>query len=182
MTTTEPTPTDTTGPRSPDQVDYAAPSVCNTSTICRLKISTPKLKKNISLSDTEFQNAESDVERSKDNIKQSNPSDQPRIIELPFADDKVFDSDEDEGDNDEDVNNDEILIGDAYALTDFTINEYFEKYKKQTIISDDEMDYEENKENEAFGHLGFEELEKDDIRTKKKKTPLWRINKAASTC
>lgn len=114
--------------------------------------STPKRKKvheNISLSDTEFQNAESDVERSKDNIKQSNPSDQPRIIELPCAYDKVFDSDEDEGDNDEDVNDDEILIGDANALTDFTINEYFEKYKNQTIISDDEMDYEENKENEG---------------------------------
>lgn len=70
--------------------------------------------------------------------------------------DLVFESDHEEMDE-EDIDNDamEIVIGDAKALTDFTLSEYFEKYRNNTIISDgdlndcEEMKSDMDKENEG---------------------------------
>ncbi|XP_055536212.1 uncharacterized protein LOC129724945 [Wyeomyia smithii] len=73
------------------------------------------------------------------------------------------------------------IIGDVEPMTNFSMDEYFEKYRNR-IISDNELEDDANnnrKEADENEDPGFEELGKDDCRKKIKKMSLWQINKTA---
>lgn len=116
--------------------------------------STPKRKKV----------RESENDMNIGNISEDRSDHQPKFDssdpEYVPGNDPDFES-EDDGTEVLDIDNEgmDFIIGDAKSLTKFSLDEYFEKYRNRTVISDDELEEDKetsnNNENEGKPYFSF---------------------------